>query len=118
MAWRCCIAHVPFRFRKCVCVDICLEHDDCPVVSIPQPGCGCGGSGDRGCGGRDCRCGGEGHGQEDPCSVTRRREGARLVLCMANETRDPVRDFAEDWEATCHVEIGRASCRERVCQYV
>src|SRR3546814_10639711 len=22
---------------------------------------------------------------------------------MANETRDPVRDFAEDWEATCHV---------------
>src|SRR3546814_10632413 len=50
MAERLGIAHLPFRFRKCVGVDICLEHDDCPVVSIPQPGCGCGGSGDRGCG--------------------------------------------------------------------
>src|SRR3546814_2903839 len=70
---------------------------------MPRPGCGWCGSGERGWGGRDGSSGGEGHGQEDPCSVTRRREGARLVLCMANETRDPVRDFAEDWEATCHV---------------
>src|SRR3546814_1355252 len=70
---------------------------------MPRPGCGWCGSGERGWGGRDGSSGGEGHGQEDPGSVTRRREGARLVLCMANETRDPVRDFAEDWEATCHV---------------
>src|SRR3546814_10513925 len=42
-------------------------------------------------------------------------EGARIGLCIISANRDPDKYRDPDRYA---VQIGRASCRERVCQYV
>jgi hypothetical protein len=93
------IVGLPYRLRRCVGVDICLEWDDRTVVSISRPGCTCGAEESGGCG-CGCGCGHPPRGQSSggPCAVTRRREGARLVLCKATERESPHSAFAAAWD--------------------
>src|SRR3546814_19259094 len=40
------------------------------------------------------------------------------LLALGNQLLDRFDDIADGRELGCRIEIGRASCRERVCQYV
>ena len=73
------VGPLPFRLTACTPVDICLKTDAHPVVSMPHPGSDCG-----------CGCD-DGHLPEDPCAVTRRKEGASVVLCRTQNRPDPAK---------------------------
>lgn len=80
-------------------LDICLDRDDHPAVSVPQPG-GCG-------------CGGNGGGDDGSCAVIRRREGARLVALPArpHDTHALAREWAEpiEWLREAFYSLERAN---------
>src|SRR3546814_12546277 len=61
--------------------------------------------------------------ENDPVRTARKRIGERLAHCTIYEARPAAERQAHDGDRAVEAfrdfcEIGRASCRERVCQYV